>query len=160
VHYLTFSTKARKHQDPHFRIGGRDALRGLQPVHVWHADVHQDHVRLQGRRQFHGLGPIVRVADDPDARVVLQELDKAGSEKVLVVDDQDPRDRIRLGLLGARSVDLRNFTDGRRDCYWSASQINPPKNPTVVPTTTAARQPEKSASAVNRLPGGCVNGQD
>ena len=107
-----------------------------------------------------GLGPIVRVADDPDARVVLQELDEAGAEKVLIVDDEDRGDRVHLGFLGAWSVDGRNLMDGRRNCKCSASQINPPKNPTVVPTTTAARQPEKSASAVNRLAGGCVNGQD
>ena len=81
-------------------IGGREhdggpafpagqLARDLQAVHARHADVEEDHVRLQRVAELQGLLPVARFPDHTEALEVAHQLAQAAAGRGLVIDDQD-----------------------------------------------------------------------
>jgi hypothetical protein len=72
------------------------ALQHLDAVHVLHVEIEQDHVRLQLVGETNALAAAGRLADEPEFRCGLHQLDHTLAEQWMVIDDQDA-----LGILGA-----------------------------------------------------------
>ena len=68
-----------------------DAARGLQPVHVGHAHVHQDHVGKLTARDLKGLAAGACLADQLYVVDPLEHRGDALADKLMVVDDQNSR---------------------------------------------------------------------
>ena len=78
-------------EDKHFQIGIAllENFRCFNPVHVGHADIHHDHVRLQVFDPFQDLQPIGCLADDVDALFLFQPRPDTFQDKDMVIDQHD-----------------------------------------------------------------------
>ena len=70
-------------------VGCEQAARRLDPVDLRHADVHEDHVRLQAKRLGHSLDTVRSLAGDLDVLFGVEDHAKARAHERLVVDDED-----------------------------------------------------------------------
>ena len=67
---------------------GLQPARGLDPVHLWHADVHQDDVGSQLVDELDRLDAVRRLADDLEV-LAAEEGSERTPEAVVVVDHED-----------------------------------------------------------------------
>src|SRR5690606_19514131 len=83
--------EGREHDDPRIRQRriSDDPPSGFDPVHLRHADVHQDDVRAQTASFRHRLPAVGHLAHHFHVVGSADELGKTGSDQGLVVDDQD-----------------------------------------------------------------------
>src|SRR4029450_9168825 len=88
--HLAHVRAAGEDQDARLRIAGPNLLRGIDAVHHGHADVHDDHVRLELLRQGDAVFAVVGSADDDDSVLAREHGLDHFDEEGLVVDDQDP----------------------------------------------------------------------
>jgi hypothetical protein len=85
--------EGRQHHDLRRRISlAEQSPRGFDPVHLRHAHVHQDDVRLQALGLGHCVTAVCRLADDLDVLLGLEDHPEARADERLVVDDQDADD--------------------------------------------------------------------
>ena len=77
-------------EDPRRAAGRDDLSRGLDPVETGHADVHQDHVRLELPCEAHGVFPVLGLAHDLEVGTRLDDQREAAAHERLIVDDQHP----------------------------------------------------------------------
>ena len=77
-----------------------DLLRCLKAVHDRHGDVHEDHVRVDGKREVHRLRSIPGVAHDLEPFIRRQDRLEGLPEQAVVVRDQhaDPLWHVDGGL--------------------------------------------------------------
>ena len=66
-----------------------DLLRRLKAVHDRHGDVHEDHVRVDGKRKLHRLRPIAGVTYDLEPVVGRKDRLEGLSKQTMVVRDQN-----------------------------------------------------------------------
>ena len=69
-------------------VQGLQPARGLDPVHLWHADVHQDDVGSQLVDELDRLDAVRRLADDLEV-LAAEEGSERTPEAVVVVDHED-----------------------------------------------------------------------
>ena len=69
-------------------VQGLQPARGLDPVHLWHADVHQDDVGSQLVDELDRLDAVRRLADDLEV-LAAEEGSERTAEAVVVVDHED-----------------------------------------------------------------------
>ena len=84
-------------------IGLEDAPGRLEPVHLGHADVHQDYPRIEPGGLVHGLAAVARLGHDLDVLLAREQHPEAGADHRLVVGDEDP-DGHRPSLSSGRRV--------------------------------------------------------
>ncbi len=70
---LVVSGKAGQHQDTCFRLTGRDAANGLNPIHLRHHQVHQDDVGLEPFCLGHRLPPVFCLSHHFNVRLRRQQ---------------------------------------------------------------------------------------
>jgi hypothetical protein len=92
----------REHHDLRVQPVRQHAPRSLDPVHLRHADVHQDHVRLQPLRLRHGIGPVRGLSGDVDVLLGVEDHAEAGADERLVVHDEDAEAHELTGSLARR----------------------------------------------------------
>ena len=82
--------EGRQHHDLGVEPVGREhAARRLDPVHLRHPDVHQDHVRSQTLRLCDRVGAVRGLAGDVDVLLGVEDHAEARAHERLVVDDED-----------------------------------------------------------------------
>ena len=88
----------REDDDPSPAVGSDDPPGRLDAVELWHADVHQDHRRIEASRLLDRLEAIRGLRDDRDVRLLGQQHAEARPDQRLVVghehaDAHGPRPR-------------------------------------------------------------------
>jgi hypothetical protein len=86
---------AQVHGHYHDRAGGggHDPARGLDPVHDWHQQVHQDQVRGLARGHLHRLFAVAGDPGDLERRIQRKRAAQRGYRKRRVIDDADFHER-------------------------------------------------------------------
>src|ERR1019366_4177657 len=86
------------------RVVGGDLAGGLDAVHVWHSNVHQDEVGSAAASTGHGLGAGGRLGDDFDVGCRVEQKPEGGAQESLVVGEQDADGHVvALPVLGVSS---------------------------------------------------------
>lgn len=57
-------------------------------------DIHENHIRIELIRELYGLGAVLRLADDLEVGLAVEDQAEADPDEFLIVDEEDP-DRIR-----------------------------------------------------------------
>jgi ABC-type branched-subunit amino acid transport system ATPase component len=78
-----------QHQNPRPEPGLDKPGGGLDAVHAGHADVHQDHVRIQAARLVQCLAAVGGLPGHGQVRLGFQQHPQALADEILVVGDQD-----------------------------------------------------------------------
>ncbi len=78
------------------------AARRLEAVHVRHADVHEDDVRVELARGLDGLGPVGGLTDDLHVVLGLEDHPEPRAHEGLVVDDEHA-DHQAAASIGSRA---------------------------------------------------------
>ena len=82
--------EGRQDQHPDLaRALGHHLARGLEPVEVGHADVHEHDVGPQRARRAHRLGAVLGLAHHLDVLLGVEDHAEAGAHEGLVVGEQD-----------------------------------------------------------------------
>ena len=91
-----------RREDEHMHVFKRgivaDGARGLDAVHTRHPNVHEHHVGMQPRRQFHRFMAIARLAYHVDAVVRHQYELETAADEILIVRHQHPHALFHLRL--------------------------------------------------------------
>jgi hypothetical protein len=93
-------------QDPRGVVGGNDPAGGLEPVELWHADVHQDHGRVKPRRLGHRFQSVACFGDDFHVLFAGEQHSEAGADHGLVVGDEDSDRHGRSGVSRRRVLSV------------------------------------------------------
>jgi hypothetical protein len=75
-------------EDGRIRVHLLYAPGGLDPVHVGHLHVHQNHVRLQGAHFLDGFPAVFGLADDLDVLARLQQHAQPGTDDDVIISQQ------------------------------------------------------------------------
>ncbi len=82
--------RVRREHDHGERSLRQDRPHGFGAVHARHVEVHGDHVGLQRARLDDGVGAVLRLSDDLEALVALEDAPHGHAHERAVVHDQDP----------------------------------------------------------------------
>src|SRR5699024_2277859 len=92
VVHVVVDVEGGEHQDPWWGRGGEarcpDALGRLDPVHLRHAHVHEDHVRSEPRRPCDRLPAVGHLPDHAQVLLCVEQGGEAGADHGCVVGDQ------------------------------------------------------------------------
>jgi signal transduction histidine kinase len=91
VVYVLVEVEGGQHEDGHRMVMilvGEDAARCLEPVDVWHLDVHQHDVWMTPVDEVDRVATVAGLTNDADPRLFLKNRSEAGPYEGLIVGDQ------------------------------------------------------------------------
>ena len=104
----------------------QDLPGGLDPVELWHGDVHEDHVGLQFRRHSHSGETVSGRTDNLDSGPSLQQASEAIDEELVVIGKEDPGYSHPSASVGAVKMGIVREI-AVPDPGWDSSVMFPPR---------------------------------
>ena len=86
---VAFIRMHAEHDDGDLRIGLGDLKGGFDAVEIGHADVHDDHVGLQGFCEGDGFAAVVGFADHREIGLLLDQETQAAAHELVIVGEED-----------------------------------------------------------------------
>ena len=100
VKYVTVDVKRGEDEDAGARGGGDDLACRLDAVESWHADVHDDHVRIEPADAGDRSIAVGRFSGNREVRFCFQDVTQAGTHHRLIVNDKDADHAVLRRLAG------------------------------------------------------------
>ena len=143
-------------QDDHPRAIGSaldDGARRVNPVHPRHAHVHEDNVRLDPLDQIDGGASVLRLPNDFDTLLGLQQHAETESVHLLVIDEDESKSHAFSSVpSGAGSGDARDSGDSASDRSSHGSTARRRKPPPSRGPASRAPPWEATRSCMPRRP--------